>query len=127
MYDQLEALIDELRKLVGWQATAHRLPSLHVLRAALGVQEDIPYARAGRLMRRELLARIRALDDLQIKLALQVSFGFDMSACDAPTRRTAAMRHLGICKSVESYRRADGAERELLAVLAESLVMQVAA
>lgn len=129
----IDQLIDELRRLPGWGATEQRLPALHNLRAALGVSPDIPYLRAGRIMRRELLTRIRNLDGdtyaiagrrcmaLQVRLALQVTLAYDQAANDAPTRRGAAMKHLGISKSVESWRRATGGEVELLEILAEHI------
>lgn len=132
---KIEQLIEELRKLIGHGATAQRLPSLLNLRACLGVPPDIPYKAAGRIMQRELLRRIRALDGLyvlmgrpvtaeQVKLALQVLLRYDCSIDDAPTRRVIAMRHLGVTYSVETWRRPLGPERELLAILAESLSKQ---
>lgn len=137
MYDQ-DLLVDELRKLVGWGAKPHRLPTLFTLRIALGVADGLSHAQAGRKMQRLLLARIRALsgsymihghmvEALQVRLALQVLLRYDRFDDDAPTRRTAAMRHLGIVVSVESWRRAHGPEAELLMILAESLMMPVAA
>jgi hypothetical protein len=134
---EIEQLIEELRRLVGWQATPHRLASLANLRYALGIAEDLPYLRAGRLMRRELLVRIRALDGtytiakkpcdaLSVRLALQVSFGYDKSGADAPTRRVAAIGHLGLCYSIHTWRRDTGGEVALLSILAEALTMPVA-
>lgn len=138
MPDEIEQLIEELRRLVGWGASAQRLPSLLSLRAALGVSPDVPYLRAGRMMRRALLTRIRNLEGSyellsqpltaeQVRLALQVLLRYDKAAEDAPTRRIHAMRHLGVSYSVESWRRAHGPEVELLAILAEELGAAVAA
>ena len=92
-------------------------------------------------MRRKLLRSIEALDGsytvqgqectaLQVRLALRLVLKYNLAdpskapnakENDAPSRRVAAMRHLGIFHSVESWRRATGAEAELLLILAEHI------
>lgn len=131
----IEPIIDDLRKLIGYGATVHRLPTLWALRDALDVAAELPPKDAGKLMRRRLLARIRALNGtyelfgreinaLQLKLALQVLLRYDYANAKdngAEARRTAAMRHLGVNFGIQTWRREFGQERELLALLAGHL------
>jgi hypothetical protein len=128
-----ELLLRELRTLVSYGASAHRLAPLLHLRKALGVNPDVSFRAAGRTMRRALLRQIRSLTGSyilcgqlvaarQVVLALQVLFLYDLANAkdnDASTRRVAAMRHLGIHKSVDTWRKEP--EQELLAILAEYL------
>jgi len=134
-----EQAIEELRKLVGHGAKPHRLPTKPALRAALGVPVGISFFRASLKMDERLRAAVRAVRDgtytvlkkpvpgLQVRLALQVSLEYDQEGDDAKTRRTAAMHHLRVWQSVETWRRDKGGEVELLAILAQSLAMRDAA
>lgn len=129
----LEQLIEELRRLVGYGATAHRLPSLPILRRALGVEPDVPPKRAGWLMHRALLKAIRSLDGshtvlgreypaLKLRLALQFLLRYDKYTESAEQRRIRAINELGDHHHVDTWRREDGPERHFLAVLAEHLL-----
>lgn len=135
-------LIKELRYLCGWGVSVHRLAPCHTLRDALGVDPKLGYVEAGRQMMRRLLKRIETIKGpctvqgqlctgLQVRLAVRLVLKYNLAdpskapnakENDAPSRRIAAMRHLGIHQSVNTFRRATGVEADLLAILAEHLL-----
>lgn len=115
-----ERLLGELRKLSGWGATPHRLPSLPTLRQVLGVPADMRFTAAGLMMQRALLKAIRELEDTNHKLALQVLLRYDRSVESAVDRRTWVINHLGAACTVDHWRH--GPEAELISVLAEHLI-----
>jgi hypothetical protein len=132
---RIEQLIEELRRLVGYGATPHRLPSLPILRHVLGIGPDVPYKTAGRLMYHALLKAIRSLDGthtvlgreypaLKLRIVLQLLLRYDKYTERVKERRVRAIRELGHHHHVETWRREDGPERYFLAVLAEHLLAQ---
>ncbi len=133
-----ECLIEELRKLVGWGATAQRLPHQVTLREALGVSFDDGCRKAGYEMRKRLHKAIREIDGwheiqgvqrppLVIRIALQILLRYDKWGKNAPDRRTEVSNLLLLGIGHEQMRRPMGPERELLMILAEYLTPPEAA
>jgi hypothetical protein len=100
----------------------------------------MPPRQAGPIIERRLRAAIHAIEGIhtirghppvtaeQVRLALLITLRLDLRKWrwTASERRIEAMMLLGIpSKTAETWRRKFGPERELLAILAEALVMPV--
>jgi len=129
---QSEFVAAELKKLVGWGAHPKRLALHPELRRLAGVTADTSLVEAGYLIRRYLVEAISALSGSyefqgrrieaeQLKRVYRVLLQIEGSGQSAVNRRYRAITVLEVYCSVEQWRRPFGPERELLAILAESM------
>lgn len=129
---QVERVTDELKRLVGWGAQVHRLPTLPQLREVLAPPADLSLVSTGDSMRRTLARQIKLMQDSyvfagrevsaeNVRRALRQLLALEGAIYQAPRRRWEAMKILGTCYSVDQWRRPAGPERELLGLLADHL------
>jgi hypothetical protein len=128
-----EFLTTELKQLIGWGAHPKRLALLPTLRGLAGVEEEPSMVTAGYIVRRYLETAISKLDGHHtfmgrsyeahdMKRWFRLLLQFEGIALSAENRRYRVITGLGVFYSVEAWRRPFGPERNLLAILAESMI-----
>jgi hypothetical protein len=129
----VEFLADELKKLVGWGAHPKRLPLLPVLRSLVEVDEAASLIAVGYIIRRHLISQIDAITEAQefhgktikpenLRRALRLLLSIEGTGLSVVQRRYRAIRSLGMYFTVEQWRRPYGPERDLMLLLAESMM-----
>jgi hypothetical protein len=128
-----EFAVTELKKLVGWGCHPKRVALMPTLRRLAGVEEDTHFVTSGYIVRRyleESISRLtgsyefmgRQYEAHDMKRWFRLLLQFEGTALSAENRRYRVITGLGVFYSVEAWRRPFGPERNLLAILAESMI-----
>ena len=134
-YQLVQYLTDELKMLVGWGARPKRVITLSTLWWVAGVAEEAGHTAAGRIICNFIMDSIETLPDGPYSFKGRMYSGQVLMRCfelllsekavklrGVVPRRIRVMKLLGRKTSVDSLRRPDSEERELLLILATWMV-----
>lgn len=126
-------LTQELKKLVGWGASAQRLPFLPTIRSLAGVDEEGSLATIGYEILHYLADEIGALagtyrfkdqevEAEKLRRCYRLLLAMERDNYSAPRRRGVVIMLLGVYGNPDQWRRPISPEFDLLRILAKSMI-----
>lgn len=126
-----EFVTSELKKLVGWGCHPRRVAVMPTLRRLAGVEDGTCLVTAGYIVRGFIEQAIQNIqptdfegkvrDSHELKRVFRLLLQFEGTSQSAENRRYRVISILGLCTTVDQFRRPYGLERDLMRILAKAV------